>query len=210
MHAWTDRTHGDLNGPLTSVPSSVLPRAPRPWTWLEQVHGADVVVVTAPGEHAGAVADAAVTAESGCTLVVRSADCAPIVLLGGGAVGVVHAGWRGLLAGVVEAAVAALRAISDDPVEARLGPCIHPCCYEFDGPGRAELVARVGPAAEATTTWGTPAVDLPAAVAAELARVDVALPERSPGCTACGHRWWSHRARQDPQRIATAAWLERP
>lgn len=192
------------------MPPEVLPRAPRPWTWLEQVHGADVVVVTEPGEHAGAAADAAVTAAPGCTLVVRTADCAPIVLLGEGAVGVVHAGWRGLVAGVLEAAVAALRDLSGAPVEARLGPCIHPCCYEFDGPGRAELVARVGPAAEGVTTWGTPAVDLPAAVAAELARLDVALTEPSPGCTACGDRWWSHRARQEPQRLVAAAWLEHP
>ena len=210
MHAWSDRSHGDLSGPLTSVPPGALPAAPRPWTWLEQVHGAEVVVVTAPGEHAGAEADAAVTAEPGCTLVVRTADCAPIVLLGDGAVGVVHAGWRGLVAGVVEAAVAALRDLSAGPVEARLGPCIHPCCYEFDGPARAELVARVGPAAEGRTAWGTPAVDLPGAVAAELTRFDVPLPEPSPGCTACGDGWWSHRARQDPQRIAAAAWLERP
>ncbi|MFP5254339.1 MAG: polyphenol oxidase family protein [Acidimicrobiia bacterium] len=167
-----------------------------------------MVVVTRPGEHAGAAADAAVTAVPGCTLVVRTADCPPIVLLGDGAVGVVHAGWRGLVAGVVEAAVSALRDTTDGPLEARLGPCIHPCCYEFGGPDRAEVVARVGPAAESTTTWGTPAVDLPAAVAAELARLGVALDEPSPGCTACGGRWWSHRARQEPQRIATAAWLE--
>ena len=192
------------------MPPDVLPRAPRPWTWLEQVHGADVVVVTEPGEHAGVAADAAVTAAPGCTLVLRTADCAPIVLLGEGAVGVVHAGWRGLVAGVLEAAVAALRDLAGAAIEARLGPCIHPCCYEFDGPGRAQLVARVGPTAEGTTTWGTPAVDLPAAVAAELARLDVALTERSPGCTACSDRWWSHRARQEPQRLVAAAWLEQP
>lgn len=172
------------------------------------MHGADVVVVTSPGEHAGAVADAAVTAAPGCTLVVRSADCAPVVLLGDGAVGIVHAGWRGLVGGVVEAAVAALRDLCDGPVEAHLGPCIHACCYEFDGPGRAELTARVGPAAEGTTRWGTPAVDLPAAVAAEAARLEVALVGPSPGCTACDQRWWSHRARAEPQRMAAATWLE--
>ncbi|MGV3758016.1 MAG: polyphenol oxidase family protein [Actinomycetota bacterium] len=210
VHAWTDRADGDLSGSLTLVPAAVVPRAPRPWSWLEQVHGTEVVVVTRPGDHAGLTADAAVTAEPGCTLVARAADCALVVLVGEGAIGVVHAGWRGLLDGVVEAAVTALRGLSAGPVGAHLGPCIHPCCYEFEGPGRAELVARVGPEAEGTTTWGTPALDLPAAVESELERLGVSLAERSPGCTACGDRWWSHRARQEPQRIAAVAWLERP
>ena len=165
-------------------------------------------MVTRPGEHAGQRADAAVTAEPGCTLVVRTADCAPVLLEAGGAVGVVHAGWRGLVLGVLEAAVAALRDVAPGEVRARLGPCIHPCCYEFDGPGRAELAERIGPRVLATTTWGTPAVDLPGGVEAVLHTLGVPLVDRSPGCTACGAGWFSHRARREAERLATATWLE--
>jgi len=190
------------------VPATALPAAPRPWTWLEQVHGADVVVVTRPGEHAGRRADAAVTAEPACTLVVRTADCAPVLLEADGAVGVVHAGWRGLVAGVLEAAVAALRDLTPGSARARLGPCIHPCCYEFDGPRRTDLSERFGAEVLGTTTWGTPAVDLPGGVQAVLRDLGVPLAARSPGCTACGTGWFSHRARQEVERLATATWLE--
>lgn len=182
----------------------------RPWSWLHQVHGARVRVVDdRPVE--GEEGDALVTRRGDVVLAVHTADCAPVALAGAtGVIGAVHAGWRGLEAGVVEATVARMVDLGRGPVSAWVGPCIHPCCYEFDGPGRAQLVARVGPTAEGTTTWGTPAVDLPAAVTAELGRLDVALTERSPGCTACGDRWWSHRARQEPQRLVAAAWLEQP
>jgi copper oxidase (laccase) domain-containing protein len=167
-----------------------------------------VVTVTAPGEHAGADADAAVTAVPGCTLAVRTADCAPVVLLGRQAVAVVHVGWRGLLAGVVERTADALRSLGDDAPVAHLGPCIRPGCYEFDGPELDELVERFGPQVRATTTWGTAALDLPAAVGAALAAAGVAAPIDTSGCTACDTRWFSHRARAEPGRFATTAWLE--
>jgi len=172
------------------------------------VHGAEVVVVERPGDHAGAPADAAVTATPGCALAVRTADCAPVVLAAPGAIGVVHAGWRGLAHGVVERAVAALRDLAHGPVVAHLGPCIRPGCYEFDGPELDLLVERFGSGVAATTAWGTPALDLPAAVAAALAEAGVDDLRDSGGCTACDRRWFSHRARGEPQRQATVAWLE--
>jgi polyphenol oxidase len=198
--AWTSRADGDLAGDLSATHPT--------WTWLHQVHGARVVEVTAPGEHAGADADAAVTAVPGCTLAVRTADCAPVVLLGRRSVAVVHVGWRGLLGGVVEAAVAALASLGDEDPVAHLGPCIRAGCYEFDGPELAELVDRFGPQVRATTSWGTPALDLPAGVGAALAAAGVAAPVDTSGCTACYRRWFSHRARAEPGRFATTAWLE--
>lgn len=173
------------------------------------MHGAEVVVVTEPGEHAGAAADAAVTDRPGCALAVRTADCAPVVLVGRGAVGVAHAGWRGVAGGVLQAAVAALRDLAPGPVVAHVGPCIRVGCYEFDGPERSELAARLGGRVAGRTTWGTPALDVPEAVAAVLADLDVAVaPEAAPACTACGDRWFSHRANGDARRFATVAWLE--
>lgn len=198
--SWTGRVDGDLAGDL----SGTQPHS----TWLRQVHGATVVTVTAPGEGAGTEADAAVTAMAGCRLVVRSADCAPVVLVGHRTVGVVHAGWRGLAAGVLEAAVAALRDLDDDVVAAHLGPCIRPGCYEFDGPERARLAERLGDGVLATTTWGTPALDLPAGVTAALRGVGVGTVRDTTGCTACDRRWFSHRARGEVARFATSAWLE--
>ena len=198
--SWTSRGDGDLSGDLSDAHPS--------WTWLRQVHGADVVVVTSPGEHAGAPADAAVTASPGCRLVVRTADCVPVALLGRRAVGVVHAGWRGLVAGVVEAALAALADLGGEPVVAHLGPCIRPGCYEFDGPERQRLAERYGSGVLARTTWGTPAVDLPAAVTAALLGAGVTAVHDEAGCTACDRRWYSHRARVEEERFATAAWLE--
>jgi YfiH family protein len=174
------------------------------------VHGAGVVVVARPGEHAGVDADAAVTATPGCTLAVRTADCAPIVLRTSRAVGVVHAGWRGAVAGVIEGAVAALRALDDAPIRAVLGPCIRPGCYEFDGPELDELADRFGPAVRAVTSWGSPALDLPAVVHGALAAAGVDDVEDVAGCTACDTRWYSHRARGETERFATLAWIPEP
>lgn len=152
-------------------------------------------------------ADAAVTATPGCTLAVRTADCAPIVLLGQESVAVVHAGWRGLLGGVVERTVSAMRELGDEPRAAHLGPCIRVGCYEFDGPELADVIARYGSAVRGTTSWGTPAMDLPAAVRAALGETAIELQDTS-GCTACDARWYSHRAHADMERFATTAWLE--
>ncbi len=172
------------------------------------MHGAGVVVARTPGEHAGADADAVVTDVLGCTVVVRTADCAPVVILGHRSVAVVHAGWRGLVAGVVEGAVAALRELGDEAREAHLGPCIRPGCYEFDGPELGGLVDAFGPEVRAQTTWGTAALDLPRTVAVALERAGVPRLWDVSGCTACDDRWFSHRARAESARFATTGWLE--
>ena len=185
--------------------------ADAPWTWLHQVHGPAVVTVAAPGDRAGVAADAAVTAVTGAVLAVHTADCAPIVLVSDeGPVGAVHAGWRGLAAGVVEATVATLRAGGAGDVRALVGPCIHPSCYEFGKDALDEVVAAVGEEARGTTADDRPALDLPAAVVATLRRAGVDEVEASPACTACDAdgRFFSHRARGDAGRQATLVWVE--
>jgi hypothetical protein len=183
---------------------------PTPVTWLRQVHGARVVTVTAPGEHSGAEADAAVTATPGCALGVRTADCAPIFLRAADdvAVAVIHAGWRGLVAGVVEAAVDALREIGGSPRAAVIGPCIQPGCYEFGADDLDAVAARLGDDVRATTMWGTPALDLPGAATIALRRAGVDDAGAVGVCTACSRQHFSHRARGDRERMATLAWLE--
>jgi YfiH family protein len=148
--------------------------APERWVWMRQVHGADVVDTDAPSPSADPPeADAAVTATRGLPLAVVTADCAPIVLASPDAVGVVHAGHRGLAAGVIEAAVARVRAHGSADVHAFLGPCIRPSSYEFGAADLAELVMQFGPEVERRTTWGTRALDLPAGVRVALARAGV-------------------------------------
>jgi YfiH family protein len=165
--------------------------------------------VDEPGQHAGARADAAVTATPGAVLAVHTADCAPLALVGaGGVVGAVHAGWRGLAGGVVEAAVARLRERQAGAVRAVVGPCIHPECYEFGPDELATLAARYGPEVEGRTSWGRPALDLPATVRAALARAGVSEIGLAPQCTACDLRFFSHRARGDTGRQAMLVWMD--
>ena len=202
---WTSRADGDFADP-TAAPE--VAGAPAAWTWLSQPHGAQVVTVSRPAEHAGAAADAAVTATPGCALVVRTADCAPVVLVAEASVGIVHAGWRGLHAGVISAAVEALTAVGGHPERAVLGPCIRPGCYEFGADDLDAVAARFGDSVRATTSWGSAALDLPAAVRAACEEAGVATLVDESGCTACDRRWFSHRARRERGRCATIAWLE--
>lgn len=196
-----------MSGPPGAVASRRSAIATGPWTWLHQVHGAGVVVATSPGHQAGARADAAVTTTPGVVLAVHTADCAPLLLLADGGVGVVHAGWRGLLAGVVEATAAAMAAVGAPAQTAVLGPCIRAHCYEF---GRVELdlvAERYGDVVRTTTSAGAPALDLAAGVAAACGALDLPL-EDSGACTACSPRHFSHRARADTGRQALVARLD--
>jgi polyphenol oxidase len=178
-----------------------------PWTWLRQVHGDEVVRVAEPGGGAGSVADAAVTDRPGCALAVLTADCAPVALATpDGAVGVVHAGWAGLLAGVVAAAVKELRALGASAVSAVLGPCVHPECYEFGLDDLVRVTDRFGPSVAARTAAGSPALDLPAAVKVALAEQGVDAVEDVGVCTACSPDHFSWRARRETERQAAVVW----
>lgn len=180
----------------------------RPWTWLRQVHGADVITVTRPGEHAGATADGAVTNAAGAVISVTTADCVPVVLVAQGAVGVAHAGWRGLQAGVVGATAAVMVALGHPPTAAIIGPCVRPERYQFGRHDLDQVAARWGDAVRASTAEGQPALDVVAGVRAALAEVGVTDVTDPGACTAAGaDLYWSHRARGERGRIATAAWL---
>ena len=181
--------------------------ADRPWTWLRQVHGATVVEVDEPGEGAGSEADASVTATPGALLAVQTADCAPVVLVNDGAVGLAHAGWRGVVAGVVPAAVAALQSRGTGEVRAVLGPLIRPGHYEFGEPELSEVVASAGPGARSTTNDGRPALDLVAAVTASLAAVGVTRVD-DLGLDTAAPDFFSHRCRGDTGRQVTTVCME--
>lgn len=176
----------------------VVPRDPKAWQWLTQVHGRDVIASEATdladvSVTVAPTGDGAVTALVGRPLVVMAADCAPLVLAAEGAVAVVHAGWPGLESGVIEAGVEALRARTRAPVRAVLGPCIRPARYEFGPDLLRRIVNRLGPEVASRTATGAPALDIPAGVRAALGRVGVDRLDDVGICTAASADHFSHR-----------------
>ncbi len=111
--------------------------------WGRQVHGRAVTAREAPGP--GGEADGQVTDRAGIAPMVLSADCLTIVIGAPGAVGVVHAGWRGLADGVIAAGVAAVRERAEgQPPQAAIGPGAGVCCYEVGDEVRERFI-RFGP-----------------------------------------------------------------
>ncbi len=179
-------------------------------------------MVTEPGEHAGARADAVVTVVPGAVLSVHTADCAPVLLADevAGVVGAAHAGWVGLESGVVQATVAAMIRLGAEPqrVGVHIGAHIGPAAYEFGQADLTRLAMRYGPDLVAATADGRPALDLGAGVVAALGEVGVA-PTRvraSAECTAMtfteagAPKYFSWRARRDTGRQASLIWLAAP
>jgi polyphenol oxidase len=114
---------------------------------LMQVHGSDVVHVTQPwAPGAGPRADAMVTDRPDIALGIITADCAPILLADtqAGVVAATHAGWRGAVAGVIEATIAALVRLGADPttIAAGIGPCIRQRSYEVSADLRDAVLAH--------------------------------------------------------------------
>jgi polyphenol oxidase len=182
--------------------------------YMKQVHGADVAVAREPwpDEQAPTV-DALVTDRPGLVLAVLVADCTPVLLADrvAGVVGAAHAGRPGMAAGVVTATIDAMRELGADParMEAVTGPGVCGACYEVPEAMRADVAAKE-PAAWATTRQGTPAVDVPAGVAAQLLRAGI--PEQnlqlSPACTIETAHYFSYRRDGVTGRFAGFVWLE--
>jgi YfiH family protein len=127
--------------------------------------------------------DALVTTRRGLGLMVRVADCVPLLLAdaAAGVIGAVHAGRPGLALGIATTAVATMREHGATAIRAWLGPHVCGRCYEVPV-AMQEEVAELVPEARAETSWGTPALDIGAGVEAQLvaAGVDVTRVE---GCT---------------------------
>jgi YfiH family protein len=101
------------------------------WPWLWQVHGVDLVNFSRPDLPTGACADAVYTSQTGLACAVLTADCLPLLLCdtNGTQVAAVHAGWRGLAAGVINNAVASFPVAPEDLL-VYLGPAIGPQHFE--------------------------------------------------------------------------------
>jgi len=213
--AFTTVDFGNLS---LSVGAEVPARAARtrlaawlgsPIAWPVQVHGSAVHVVDRPGD-AVAEADAVVTA-AGIGLAVLVADCVPVLVADAdsGVVGAVHAGRRGVVAGVVGAAIDALVGLGArrDRLRAAIGPAVCGRCYEVPGE-LASLVEAAVPGTRALTDWGTPSLDLPAAVSHQLRSAGVEDIQDLGLCTVTDHRFFSHRGHlaqgRAPGRVAAA------
>ena len=201
--------------------AAALGLAPGRLAFMRQVHGTTVAVAdgspaadgsptddgTGPPE-----ADALVTTEPGLGLVVLTADCVPVLLAAPGpdgpVLGAAHAGRKGVQGGVVLEAVAAMRRLGArvEEGQAHVGPAVCGGCYEVPAALQAEVVADV-PAAACTTRAGTPGLDLPGAVLAQL--VAVGLPDvgRDETCTRETAALYSHRREDVTGRIASVVWV---
>lgn len=196
---FTGRAGGVSEGPFASLnlgrwtdddPAAVEENRRRaadgaPIAFARQVHGIDVVVLDAPPSPDGIEeADGVVTRAHGVAAMVLTADCVPVALAAPDAVAMVHAGWKGLSGGVLEAGVAALR--TDGPIHAAIGPAAGACCYE------------VGPdVAERFPDWALNGrlLDLKAVAAARLRAAGVAAVVDVGRCTICEPDvFFSHRA----------------
>jgi len=175
-----------------------------PWQVVSpyQVHGARVGVVGQA--HRGTVqpaTDALVTDVPDVPLLMRFADCAPVLLFDPvrRAVGLAHAGWRGVVAGSVEAAVRAMtERLGCIPTDlwAGIGPTIGPCCYVVGPEVAAAVEAACPPGADVVRDVdGQTLLDLPGAVVAQLHAAGVERIEKAECCTACHvDEFFSHRA----------------
>lgn len=204
----TDRHDGDfrIDAPIDELEERRSHVFEGSWSWLRQVHGDRVVEVDHAGDGAGEEADAAVTELSDAVLCVQTADCVPVVLIGDAVLGVAHVGWRGLVDGVVDRTVEAMRARRRGPVRAVIGPCIRPAAYEFGERELTRVEAAVGGPARSTTSDGSLALDMALATTLALERVGVDAVD-DLGFDTADDRWFSHRVRGDVGRQVTAARL---
>lgn len=210
---WTDRTDGNLaiDVALPELEQRRRDVTDRPWVWLQQVHGDRCIDCDEVGVDAaiGAEADAVVTTQPDLALAIHTADCVPIALWSeDGVLGAVHAGWRGLEAGIVESCVELLRTKSAEPISAVVGPSIGPECYEFGEEDLERLSAKFGPSIRSLTSDGRPALDVRWGIRNELGRLNVTVVFEDDTCTSCDHQLYSFRGRGESGRQAFVVWGE--
>ncbi|MBL8310499.1 MAG: peptidoglycan editing factor PgeF [Burkholderiales bacterium] len=185
--------------------------------WVYQVHGAGVQAAESlpsntPLGATGIEGDAIVCRTAGMVCGIKVADCMPVLFADddGCCVGAAHAGWRGMVAGVIENT---LQRMAVDParVSAWLGPCIGPAAFEVGDDVREAFVSGDAGAAQhflARSTPGKFLCDLPAIARQRLARAGVTRVAASGACTySDATRFFSHRRDRVTGRMAAFVWL---
>jgi YfiH family protein len=193
--AFSTRTAGDAKESHEPL-ARALGLDPRRVAVARQVHGAGLL--RDAGGPSDEAADGHVLTAPGGAALVRVADCLPVAVAGPGGAAILHCGWRGLAAGIVDRGVEAIGA-----TDAAIGPGIGPCCYEV---GDEVLTAfdRLGEGVAAGRM-----LDLPEVARRLLREAGVEWIESAGLCTRCdAERFFSHRRDGDPRRQAGVAWLE--
>lgn len=185
------------------------PQAP-PVAELTQVHSDHLVTTSLPGSLGEG--DAVASAGTGVTVSVATADCVPVILAGERTQIAVHAGWRGIVAGIVPRALEALDR-SEGQLSAWIGPAIGACCYEVGDDVARQVVAASAPEVAVPGPSEKPHLDLVQAVEMQL-RATLA-PEaihRLGPCTRCHPELlWSYRGQgREAGRNLAFAWRRVP
>ena len=176
--------------------ASVAELDPDTLALARQVHGADVIEVDAADCGIVGEADVLVTEIPGKAIGILTADCAPVILEGSSRVGVVHAGWRGVVGGAIEAGLAAV----GDVQRAWVGPSIHSCCYEVGPEVIAAFEALELPVEKGHVDPGRGAAEL-------LRRAGVTEVVVSETCTGHELNYFSYRREGTTGRQGAFAWL---
>jgi hypothetical protein len=166
---------------------------------MSQVHGDTVLIVDQVPRQAP-VADALITANPEVALVVMVADCIPLLLRSEKLVAAVHVGRAGLMNSIALKTVSMMSALGATQITGSIGPAICGKCYEVPQELHDEVIA-LHPLASSTTRTGTPGLDLPRALIAALAEVNVPV-EISAGCTLEDEDLFSYRRNQITGRQA--------
>lgn len=168
---------------------TIAPSAP-PLAWAKQVHSA-VALPARPG--ACGEGDALLTEDGGLALSVVTADCVPILLAGPVGLAAIHAGWRGIAAGIIPATIEKLKGRPEEWT-AWIGPAIGACCYEVDEDVAEQVVAASAPEIAVSGLSEKPHLDLPGAARIQLAAAGVGEVIVLPRCTRCDEeKLWSYR-----------------
>ena len=167
--------------------------------FMNQVHGNEVVVIDHVLDQEP-TCDALITTTKGISLAVMVADCIPLLLISQEAVAAVHVGRAGLLNKVAIKALHHMRALGAIEVHAILGPSICGKCYEVPFHMQQDVIAD-HPRASSTTHQGTPGLDLPAGLIADLSAEGVSY-EASMICTKEDPLYYSHRRDNPTGRFA--------
>jgi polyphenol oxidase len=188
---------GSRRAERAAVLAAVEPFPP-PVAWTRQVHSADVLPAVAGECGVGDPLWAPTpSAGSGLALSIATADCVPVLLAGPEGLAAVHAGWRGLAAGIIPRAIETVAgALGAEPARwsAWIGPAIGACCYEVGDDVAAQVAAASAPEAVVPGRAARPHLDLAAAALAQLRAAGVGAVVRVAACTRCDEgTLWSYR-----------------
>lgn len=186
---------------VLQVDRDILEQLPFPVQWLNQVHGTEIVLVEKMG--APMEADAMISRTPGVRLLIKTADCQPVVLAdeSAGIVAAVHAGWRGLTADIVPLTIQRMVELGAQPerLKVGVGPSLGVECAEFSEP-LVEIPAQYHWAVRADRH-----VDLWAILEQQLQAAGVRMErvEWMKICTACHPEWFSWRRNKTKERFGT-------